>query len=84
MKVTFEYDYNEEKEDVLLALKANSLASALHEISQNVFRPAGKHGYPEQQIQDLVNANENAEELIGLLETKFHQILNEHDVAGLL
>jgi hypothetical protein len=84
MKVTLEYDYNEEKEDVLLALKANSLASALHEIGQNVFRPARKHGYPEQKIQDLFNANENAEELIGLLETKFHQILNEHDVAGLL
>lgn len=65
-------------------LGADAAFSALWDIGQEVFRPARKHGYPDQETQqllDLCNTLETSEgygagsELVSLLERKFYEIL---------
>lgn len=67
--------------------KATNYASALEDVGNYIFRPARKHGYSEQEIQDLVtkldtlagDAEPGATELIRLLELLFYEILSEHE-----
>lgn len=56
---------------------AASMANALWTISQEVFRPARKHGYPDTELRELTD---HEVEVIGLLEKKFYEILNDNEV----
>jgi hypothetical protein len=59
----------------------------LSEIKNEVFRPARKHGYPSSDIQRLLEELDNASEgkateLIGLLEERFYQIINNYGLSN--
>lgn len=64
---------------------------ALWEISQEIFRPARKHGYMDSRLNEMLENSrpirENGEEfasgyeIISRLEDKFYQILNEHNIS---
>lgn len=54
MKATLTFNLPEEKEEFDLATNANRYASSLWEVSQEVFRPARKHGYPQKDINLLL------------------------------
>lgn len=80
MKATIEFDLNEEREEFRDFMQASRMSCALHDISNKIFRPARKHGYDDKTLNELIEKNEGATEIIGLLETKFYEILKEYGV----
>ncbi len=54
--------------------------NALREISEQIFRPARKHGYSDQDLQTLLEKSKHGHELIAALEEIFHNIVNEYDI----
>lgn len=96
MKATIEFNLPEEQEEFELAVKAGKYRAALWEISQQVFRPARKHGYSNMRIQTLLDTTDSVKvpamdgytedmvgggtELIGELEKLFYQILQEEGI----
>ncbi len=89
MKGILEFNLPEEQEEFDLANKASALRNTLTDVGNLVFRPARKHGYPDQEIQRLVEeldkmSDGKATELISLLEAKFYECANDNDVSGLL
>ncbi len=54
MKATLTFNLPEEQEEFKLATKGSEAHGAIHEIGQEVFRPARKHGYPDHKIQALI------------------------------
>lgn len=81
MKSTLEFNLPEEREEFQLALKGSSMSIALSEIANEIFRPARKHGFSDKELNDLVEKNPDAVEIIGMLETKFYEILEENDIT---
>lgn len=81
-KVTLEYTLPEDSYEFEAALAGADAAIALHYIANDIFRPARKHGYSDQRIIDAVGAcgKDNANNLIGLLESKFYEILGERGI----
>lgn len=53
-KCTLEYNLPEDQEDLDCALNGGNYKHALWEVSQEVFRPARKHGYSDARIQSLI------------------------------
>lgn len=78
MKAILEYNLPEDQEDFIRATKALDMELALWDIANEVFRPARKHGYADQELNTLA---ENNTELIGLLEQKFYAILEEKGIS---
>jgi hypothetical protein len=77
MKSTLSFNLPEEHDDLMNALQAPRMSSALFEISQQVFRPARKHGYSDPELAKLAEGNE---ELIAKLEELFSQIIQQHEI----
>lgn len=69
----FDLDDIDDKNEFKRAANATNTYIALTEIANQIFRPARKHGYQDEKIANLID--ENSEELIGELETKFYEIL---------
>ena len=76
----------EEQLEIQCMLSAKDLAGALSIIGVDVFRPARKYGYTQPKIVEAMEAcgEENAIELIGLLEELYVEILDKYDVARFL
>lgn len=53
-KVTFQFQLPDESEELNTYIQAEDFKAALWDVSQEVFRPARKHGYPNQDIQNLI------------------------------
>lgn len=71
-----------EEQELRRALNANNAYSALWEIAQEVFRPARKHGYADPKIEQAMQNKElNHEEIVGLLEEKFFDIIRDHNIS---
>lgn len=79
-KVTIEFNLPEDQEEFNTAIKAVPMSIALHEIHNHVFRPHRKHGYPDQDLQKLVDSNPEVVEAIGKLESMFWEILKDNEV----
>lgn len=86
MKINLEYD---NEDDALAALKGWKLQAAIDEVGNEVFRPARKHGYPDEEINKIIahldslcEENKTPEglwstDLIYALERKFWGIVND-------
>lgn len=87
MKATLTFNLSEPDEQQAHRRAVNSLNAylALHEIGEHIFRPARKHGYADQGIQQYLD-HENrqladaCEDIINRLEKSFYAILEEYDV----
>lgn len=86
-KAILEFNLPEEQEEFDTAVKAIDYKLALWDIAQDIFRPARKHGYPEERIQKLLlkideGTLEDGQgtELVALLEEKFYEILREKGI----
>lgn len=84
MKAILEFELPKEQEDFDDAVNAARYKNILHEVEQQVFRPARKHGYAQQNIQDLITKLDAtspedvpATELISLLEDLYYSLKNE-------
>lgn len=73
-------DYHERLE-FRRANSATDAYIALHEISNCIFRPVRKHGYPNPELQKLSDKlGEDFVKIMDLLENKFYQILEARKV----
>ena len=81
MKITMTFNMPDDASEHTLAMKASDLYLCLWDTTQEVFRPARNHGYSDAAITKcLEQCGEHGEELVGLLEGKFHEILSERGV----
>lgn len=55
VRLEFEIEGGEDEQHVRRCMNVGAVYGAIHEIGQEVFRPARKHGYPDQDIENLVN-----------------------------
>ena len=55
-KATLSFTLPEEMEEFKDAVHVQDFKSVLYHLEQDVFRPARKHGYPDREIETLVNA----------------------------
>lgn len=82
MHVTVKFNLPEENETFKQFFAGPVYKSVLDDIAEKVFRPARKHGYPEGNIKTLIDKiGDDAIDLIGLLEDKFYQILQDNEVT---
>ncbi len=77
VKVLIEFNLPEDAEEHETVLKAGNYRNALFDIRNLVFRPARKHGYSEEMLQNLTKAEVH---LISKLEDLFNEILIDNEV----
>lgn len=75
----FKIENSDDEAEVVQALRAEKAFNCLWQISQEIFRPARKHGYSDPKIQAALEGS-NGAHLVGLLEDRFYEILREHDL----
>jgi hypothetical protein len=81
MKATLEFNLPEDRSEFTLACNGAKYHSAIWDISQEVFRPARKHGYSgNQRLNELLEAPGVSEAIDHLAEI-FYRILDEHEVS---
>ena len=73
----FNLESPEDREEHKLALKARDMHIALSEIRQRMLRPARKHGFNDQYLD---NINDKHPELFEKLEAMFNEICEEAEV----
>ncbi len=54
MKAILEFNLPDEEQEFQRAAQASNAYGALWDTTQEVFRPARKHGYPDSRIQSLI------------------------------
>ena len=74
------YTLPEEYAEMKLALRASEYQQALYKVSQEIFRPARKHGYDNTKLQTLMNDNPASFEIVGMLEDMFYEIVKEEGI----
>lgn len=84
-KVTIEHQCDEA--ELYRTLNASNAFTALEEMWQKVFRPAFKHGYPNEDIQKLIDACGQDEqgysigtELIDKLADLYREVLTDNNI----
>jgi len=80
MEVTLRFTLPDESEELAMAQNGRAYREAIDMVANNVFRPARKHGYPQDrhQIAEMIEKiGPDAEELIGRLESLFYEILED-------
>lgn len=89
MKAIIEFNLDEpwDRQRHSLLLQAENLATFLFDLEQGLFRPARKHGYPDsvigRRINQLIETNPDAVELIGLLEDLYFQMKTEAAIVDI-
>lgn len=78
MKHIIEFNLPEEQEELELAANAGALYSALFDVRNQIFRPARKHGYQEDDLQNL---SDKEVDLIHKLELMFNEVLNHNGLG---
>lgn len=81
-KAILEFDLSDhhEKQEHRRAVNNLDAYLSLWDIAQEIFRPHRKHGYPNSELQKLLDSNEAVGEAIGILETQFYEILKHYGV----
>lgn len=85
MEAILKFNLPEETSEFETAVKAGAMAGAIHEIGQNVFRPARKHGYPNQKIQDLItHLDKLANQAAGISEESYESADGATELVSML
>ena len=83
----FNLDDPDDRRSHLEATKAKDTLIFLFDVEQQVFRPARKHGYPDnpigRRLNELLDTNGATAEVIGLLEDYYWELKNQHGVGGI-
>lgn len=84
MKVSMHFNLPEDEDLFKDATNATAMKLALWDISEKIFRPARKHGYPGNQMSKFLDADGQLKpefvEVIGILEDLFYGIIDKHEV----
>lgn len=94
MKAILEFDLDQpgDRQAHVRAIKATDAYLVLWDIANEIFRPARKHGYPDRQLEELIEKSGEYEdkeygslniaaEVISRLETKFYEIMESRGVS---
>lgn len=84
MKAILEFNLPEDRFEHTRAVKGTDAYIVLWEVSQQIFRPARKHGYlSDPKLNQLLGGDHGdaVEEAIGLLEDKFHELLRDRGIS---
>ena len=80
--VTLTFNLPEDQEEYTTCTNAGNYHSALWDVSQQVFRPWRKHGYPDASLQLLLEeCGDKGQELMEKLEALFWQSLSDNNVT---
>lgn len=80
-KLEFDMADSDDASEFRRATKASEAFAALWEISQEIFRPARKHGYSDTTLSEAMDSETvDKSELIHRLEVKFYSILEERGI----
>lgn len=93
MKAVLEFDLfdPEDSSEFKCIQKARDMQISLQDISNEIFRPARKHGYSDSKLNDLLDKSNTTIdefgdeiliglEIISILEDKFYRILEERGI----
>ena len=80
MKVNLEFNLPEEQDDYQMTIDGPKAFMSLSEIANEIFRPARKYGYGDAQLQQLIEDNPGAFEIISKLESMFYEIIRSNGV----
>jgi len=89
MKITLEFDSNNEDdmERYETMMKASKYQAVIESVRNEIFRPARKHGYPDSNINKLIEdcgvTHEQygrGEEIISKLEEIWGEILERYEI----
>lgn len=78
MKAILEFQLPEEKQDHETALNGWRYQYKLDEVWNQVFRPAFKHGYADEELNKL-SQSKTGQKLIEKLAELYHQVVNESE-----
>lgn len=85
MKASLHFNLPEDQEEFNAAVSAGSMKILLWEISQEIFRPARKHGYADYRMKKFVDENgelkDEIAEVIGVLEEMFYERVRDNNVV---
>lgn len=73
-------ELNYQKKDLEMMMNAANAHRALNAIADDIFRPHRKHGYSNENIQELIDKNDEASTVIGLLEEHFYDVLKDYNI----
>jgi hypothetical protein len=76
-QLIFNLDDPDDRDSHQMAVKARDMTIALSEIRMRMFRPSRKHGFNDEYLNQINDANP---ELFAKLETMFNEICEEYDV----
>lgn len=68
MKAILEFNLPEEQEEYHITQQAFKMHTAFWNIGNDLFRPARKHGYPDQRLHDLIHFLDQAAAALGVSE----------------
>jgi hypothetical protein len=87
VKAILKFDLPEEQEEYNRAIKGSDAYSVLWDIAQEIFRPHRKHGYPNQELENLIQRSEELEDgellgnrIISILEDMFYEMINDRNI----
>lgn len=84
MKGILQFNLPEEQHEFEAAVSAGRMKSVLWDISQEIFRPARKHGYSDHRMKKFTDENgelkDDVADVIGVLEEMFYEFVREHNV----
>lgn len=84
MKASLHFNLPEDREEFNNAAKAGEMKSLLYDISQEIFRPARKHGYSDIRMQQFLGEDGMLKteivEAIGVLEEMFYDLAKEYEI----
>ena len=84
MKASLHFNLPKEREEFNNAAKANEMKSLLFEISQEIFRPARKHGYSDPRMKKFLEEGGQLKpeiaDAIGVLEEIFYELASESGI----
>jgi hypothetical protein len=88
-RATISFNLPEETEEFKDAVNVQDYKSIIHEVEQEVFRPARKHGYSNREIEKLINAINDLIDRTQFDDLSMHPrdsngYLNATDLIGLL
>lgn len=85
MKAILEFNLPEENAEFKNAVSANCMKSVLYDISQNIFRPARKHGYSDRRMAKFLDSDgclkQEIADAIGVLEDMYCELLSENNLS---
>lgn len=77
------FNLPEDQEAFEQAQMASQMSYAIEEVYQRVFRPASKHGYPDKELEELIQKiGPDAHILIAKLKVIYFEVLEENNLQN--